>query len=80
MQPLSTILNACSSALQRTTADESDEWHGDYCAVVDPASVLEMAIIIKSLLQYIEAKEGSNIVTEAVRVRLGSRPAPSTDQ
>lgn len=75
MPPLSDILNACSTAMQRMSKDPSNDWHADYCAVVEPASVLEMAIIIKSLLQYIEAKEGGNIVTEAVKVRLGSTPA-----
>jgi hypothetical protein len=80
MPPLSDILNACSTAMQRMSIDSSCNWQNDYCAVVDPSSVLEMAIIIKSLLQYIEAKEGSNIVTEAVKFRLGSNPAPATDQ
>jgi len=76
MQPLSVILTACSDAMRRMNTDHSDAWHADYCSIVEPASVLEMAIIIKSLLEYIEAKEGGNIVTEAIRVRLGStRPS-----
>lgn len=70
MQPLSLILNACSEALQRIDHGSGNEWHANYCAIVDPASVLEMAIVIKSLLSYIEAKEGSSTVTQAVKARI----------
>lgn len=71
MQPLPKILDACAAAMRRITKEPGRDWHADYCAVVDPASVLEMAIVIKSLLSYVEAKEGSNIVTEAIKSRIG---------
>lgn len=71
MQPLPVILDACAVAMRRMTHEPHKDWHADYCAVVDPVSVLEMAIVIKSLLEYTEAKEGSNIVTEAIKARLG---------
>ncbi|RJF91788.1 hypothetical protein [Noviherbaspirillum saxi] len=72
MQPLSVILDACGNALKRSS-NENTAWHADYCAVVDPASVLEMAIIIKSLIDYIESNDGKNIVTGSVRVRIGNK-------
>lgn len=71
MQPLSTILNACAAAMRHSMDEGNSDWHADYCAVVDPASVLEMAIVIKSLLEYIEAKDGESIVTEAIKARIG---------
>lgn len=70
MTPLNDILNACSSALKQRSSTGSPAWLADYAAVVDPESILEMAIIIRSLLEYIDTKEGENIVTEAIRKRL----------
>lgn len=70
MTPLSDILDACSSALKQRSSNGSQVWLAEYAATVNPESVLEMAIIIRSLLEYIDAKEGENIVTEAIRKRL----------
>lgn len=76
MQPLSTILDACTIAMRRMTHEPDKDWRLDYCAVVDPTSVLEMAIVIKSLLEYIEAKGESSTVTEAIKARIHGSTGP----
>ncbi len=80
MHSLPAILDACAVAMRRMTHEPDKDWHADYCAVVDPVSVLEMAIVIKSLLEYTEAKEGGNIVTEAIKARLSGSAGSCTTQ
>lgn len=80
MQPLSAILDACTVAIRRMTVEPECDWHSHYCAVVDPASVLEMAIIIRNLLRYIDAKDDGSIVAELVKTRISGNTGPYAGQ
>lgn len=79
MQPLSVMLNACAQALRHMKDDTSDAWHAAYCAAVDPESVLELAIIVKCLIEYIEENEGSTTLTESVKTRMGTQSTPNSN-
>jgi hypothetical protein len=44
---LEVIKNACADALEK--ADQGEEWQAEYCAIVDPVCVVEMAQRIEHL-------------------------------
>lgn len=53
MNSLSVIKQACNDAIEESE-DEVPSWRAAYVSIVDPATVLEMAGIIDTLLKHAE--------------------------
>lgn len=49
MHSFEVIKNACADALEK--ADQGEDWRTEYCSVVDPVTVVEMAKRIERLEQ-----------------------------
>lgn len=73
MRALHTIKDACADALERDTPDSTARFH----AVVDPGSVMEMAALIESFIDYVEKLDdltAQELVREAKHRTAGSGP------
>lgn len=83
MHSTEVIKNACADGLEKI--EESAEWRGEYCSIVDPSCTLELVHKLEKYEQIISGDELQALgklvrdLTEHIKLTLGDTPGPARD-